>query len=102
MAEVTYLPEVRCEVTPGGILPGGVTARIKDVDGRCQYVQVTRGMINHQVGEDYLPIGIVDIDRQARKVLIELPVEADSGVNRMWVGFDSLRKEVDRGVGVVA
>jgi hypothetical protein len=102
MAETIYLPEVRCDVIPGGILPQGVTARIKGLDGRSQFVQVTQGMINHEGGQDYLPIGIVDIDRRNRRVLIELPVEADSGANRMWIGFDALRKEVARGTEAVA
>ena len=102
MAEVTYLPEVRCDVTPGGIIPEGVTARLKDLDGRSQFVQVTRGMINHEEGQDYLPIGIVDIDRRGRRVLIELPVEADSGANRMWIGFEALRKEMAQGTEALA
>src|SRR4051812_9398641 len=102
MTEVTYLPEVRCEVIPGGILPEGVTARVEAEDGRSQYVQVTRGMINHDEGQDYLPIGIVQIDRSRRRVLIELPTEADSGANRMWIKFDALRKAVARGTEAVA
>jgi hypothetical protein len=93
MAELTYFPEVQCEVTIGGLLPRGVTARITDVEGRRQFVQVTSGMINRRGDQDYLPVGIVEIDRKKRRVLIELPVEADSGAHRMWVRFDDLRKE---------
>jgi hypothetical protein len=102
MPEVTYLPEARCEVIPGGILPGSVTARVRDLDGRSQFVQVTEGMINRDGDQTYLPIGIVDIDRRGRRVLIELPVEADSGANRMWIGFDTLLKEVVHGQEAVA
>jgi hypothetical protein len=97
-----YLPEVRCEVTLGGILPNGVTARMTGSDGRRQAVQVTRGMINRHDGMDYLPIGIVQIDRKQRRVLIELPTEADSGANRMWVNFDELRREATEETEVVA
>jgi hypothetical protein len=102
MTEFTYLPEVQCEVTVGGLLPGGVTARITDADGRRQFVQVTAGMINRWGGADYLPVGIVEIDRKTRRVLIELPAEADSGANRMWVKFDDLRKEAVREAEAVA
>jgi hypothetical protein len=102
MTELTYLPEVRCEVTVGGILPSGVTARILDPEGRRQFVQVTRGMINRWGETDYLPVGIVEIDRRRRRVLIELPTEADSGANRMWVRFDDLRTEAVRGTEAVA
>ena len=78
MKETTYFPEVSCAVMDGGILPDGVTACVMDIKQRRQYVQVTRSMINHEGGRDYLPVGIVDIDRRSRKVLIELPTEADS------------------------
>src|SRR5215469_11221748 len=94
MIETTsYLPEVRCEASAGGILPNGVTARILGADGRRQAVQVTPGLINHHDGVDYLPVGIVEINRKLHRVLIELPTEADSGVNRMWVRYDDLRRE---------
>lgn len=102
MAEIIYLSEVRCDVFTGGILPGGVTARVEGLDGRNQFVQVTRGMINRELDQSYLPIGIVEVDRRGRRALIELPVEADSGANRMWIGFDALRREVTRGSEAVA
>ena len=101
MAEITYLPEVRCEALPGGLLPEGVTARVRELGGKTQYVQVNRGMINRHGEADYLPIGIVEIDRRNRRVLIELPTQADSGINRMWVGFDDLRREVVQDTGAV-
>jgi hypothetical protein len=102
MSEFIYLPEVQCEVTVGGLLPDGVTARVSDADGRRQFVQVTSRMINRWGGADYLPVGIVEIDRKRRRVLIELPAEADSGANRMWVKFDDLRRETVRGTEAVA
>ena len=102
MAELTYLLEVRCEVTVGGLLPRGVTARIADVEGRHQFVQVTSGMINRWGEQDYLPVGIVEIDRRKRRVLVELPTEADSGVHRLWVRFDDLRKEATEEAEAVA
>ncbi len=93
MPETIYYPEVRCEVREGGILPQGVTAVVEDINRRRQFVQVTQALINRIGDVSYLPIGLVEIDRKSRKALIELPAEADSGVNRMWVGFDSLRSE---------
>jgi hypothetical protein len=102
MPEMTYFPEVRCEVQEGGLMPNGVTVILADVNGRRQFIQVTRGLINRHGDADYLAVGFVDIDRRTRRVLIEFPAEADSGANRMWVGFDSLRKEVATGTGAVA
>jgi hypothetical protein len=104
MPETIYYPEVRVMVTPGGLLPNGVTARIADVNNRPQFVQVTRGMINTRGEIAYLPVGIVEIDRRLRRALIELPTEADSGANRMWVSFDDLHHEThaDAGTGALA
>jgi hypothetical protein len=51
---------------------------------------------------DYLPVGFVEIDRRRRRVLIELPAEADSGANRMWVSFDDLKRETSKGAEVIA
>jgi hypothetical protein len=41
------------------------------------------------------PVGIVQLDHRNRKALIELPYEADPGVNRLWVPFASFRQERD-------
>lgn len=102
MAEYVYYSEVRCVVEEGGLYPDGVTARLVDADGRSEFVQLTRGMINTEDGTDYLPIGIVTVDRSRRRVLIELPAEADSGANRLWVDFGSLRHEEARDAEPVA
>lgn len=102
MSIVTYAPEVRCEVSQGGLLPNGVTAVIRDVDGRPQFIQVTQNMINDHGDSTYLPVGIVNVDRVSRRVLVELPVEADSGANRMWISFDEFLKVVSHGSEVVA
>ena len=90
MQEMTYYPEVRCEVQEGGLMPNGITVTLRDEQGRRQFIQVTRGLINRHGDEDYLAVGFVEIDRRGRRVLVEFPAEADSGANRMWVGFNSL------------
>jgi hypothetical protein len=38
-----------------------------------------------------LPVGFVRIEREGRRALVELPCEADSGANRIWVKFEALR-----------
>jgi len=88
MAEVTYTPEVRCEVSEGS-RDTEVTVCVRDGTGFRQFMQVTRAMVNTYDEKPYLPVGIIQVDRKARRALIELPTEADSGVNRMWMRFDS-------------
>ncbi len=97
MPEIVYLPEVRCTVSEG-LRGDDITVEVRDETGRRQFLHVTTGLVNHEGGVDYLPVGFVDIDRRGGRVLIELPAEADSGANRIWVGFDALRQEA----GVVA
>ena len=92
MSEVFYLPEVRCEISPG-LTEQGITVCVKDVEGREQYIHVLKTMVNHENGTAYLPVGIINVDGRNRRVLIELPTEADSGANRLWIPFDSFRIE---------
>jgi len=44
-------------------------------------------------GKHYLAVGIVQLDYKQKRALIELPHEADSGANRLWVPFSSFRQE---------
>lgn len=92
MYEVTYLPQVRCELSEG-LMGEDITVSVRDIDGRDQYIHVLPTMVNRENGTAYLPVGIIKVDRPGQRVLIELPTEADSGVNRMWMAFDSFRIE---------
>jgi hypothetical protein len=49
-------------------------------------------MIARAGGKNYLSVGIVQVDHQGRRVLVELPREADSGVNRLWAPFSAFRR----------
>jgi hypothetical protein len=94
MSEVIYLPEVRCEVSEG-LRDTEFTVCVRDAKGFRQFMQVTRSMVNYHVETPYLPVGIIQVDRKGGRALIELPTEADSGVNRMWIPFDSFLRERD-------
>jgi hypothetical protein len=87
----TYLPEVECRVRPGDA-EWEVIVTARDEKGRKQNLSVSKGLVSHSDGKDYLFVGIVQVDYPGKRVLIELPCEADSGVNRLWVPFTSFRK----------
>ena len=93
MSEITYLPEVQCEVSEG-LMGSDITVCIRDTDGREQYIHVLPSMVNLVAGITYLPVGIINVDQHKGRVLIELPTEADSGANRMWMPFERFRSEV--------
>jgi hypothetical protein len=93
VAEVTYLPEVECVVTTERGLLDTQIVGVPDENGNRQYLRVPQGYVTRQGDKTYLPIGIVELDRRKRRALVELPVEADSGVRRLWVPFDNFRRK---------
>lgn len=92
MTEITYLPEVVCDVSEG-LTGSDVTVSVRDVDGFEQFVHVLPSMVNSTSGTPYLPVGVIDVDYRNKRVLVELPIEADSGTSRMWIPIDSFRVE---------
>ena len=81
---------VECEVT-GGLRESEVTVSIEGIDGTKAFLRVEKEFIHQPNGQAYLAIGTIHIDQQGGKALIELPHEADSGVNRLWVAANKLK-----------
>jgi len=89
--EITYLPEVECEVQDG-LLDTQVIG-VPDEKGNKQFFRLGKGAVTELEGKIYVPVGIVQLDYRARRALIELPQEADSGVRRIWVPFVRFRPQ---------
>ncbi len=82
------MADVKCEVRPGlASFERGVA--VTDIEGRRQYLRVNADFLSYEMGQGYLPVGIVY--RFPDKVLIELPHESDSGANRLWVDPATVR-----------
>jgi hypothetical protein len=84
--EVRIMPPalVVCEVSPG-LRDSERTAGVKDVNGNRQFLRVPERFLTQRDGKFFLPVGTVLQDPKTKAVLIELPHEADSGANRLWV-----------------
>lgn len=82
------MPYALCKVGEG-LRPSEVTAEVVDHEGRSEFLRVDKDFVKHFDGEFYLPIGIVVYDNG--HALIELPHEADSGRNRLWISKSSVR-----------
>jgi hypothetical protein len=95
-AERLYYPEVECETTPSSLYETEVVGVPDETDNR-HFLRVARGMVHRSDSKAYLPVGIVDVDRRHGRVLIQLPYEADSGANRLWIPLDRFRSEVVNG-----
>jgi hypothetical protein len=74
---------VACEVSEG-LRPSEVTVAVDDVRGKRQFLRVPRDFPSRVDGKWFLTVGVIYDDRSG-PVLVELPHEADSGANRVWV-----------------
>jgi hypothetical protein len=84
------MAQVICEVSPG-LRESERTVAVRDIRGPRHFLRVEAGYLT-SVGTDwYLPIGVVGVDEAKQLALIELPHEADSGANRLWVRLSELR-----------
>jgi len=83
------MAQVRCEIS-AGLRPSEATVAVADVHDHQQCLRVERDFLTAVEGQWFLPIGVVYDDRHNPWVLIELPHEADSGANRLWVWRDHL------------
>jgi hypothetical protein len=81
------MPYVLCTVSDG-LRASEVTVEVQDENQRPEYLRVHREFVKRINDRNYLPIGVVGQDKDM--ILIELPHEADSGANRLWVGRASL------------
>jgi hypothetical protein len=93
MAEITYLPEVECQVSSSDLLDTYIVGVRDAVSKKTHFLRVSKSFVNQDNKKTYLPIGVVRLDYDNQKALIELPREADSGANRLWVSFSSFRPD---------
>jgi hypothetical protein len=80
---------VLCDIAPG-LRDEEISVAVRGTDGRRHFLRVDRDFVDEVDGRHYLPIGIVG-RLPGQGVLIELPHEADSGANRLWVREEQLR-----------
>jgi hypothetical protein len=66
---------------------------VPDEAGKRQHLRVNKNLVTAEAGKHYLAIGIVELDYRKKRALVELPHEADSGANRLWVPFTCFRAE---------
>jgi hypothetical protein len=83
-----------CDKLTKGLRTSERTVAIKDWQGRTHFLRVEYDFLNHEGGREWLPVGKVSEDRGRGLVLVELPQESESGVNRLWVPESSLLEYV--------
>jgi len=63
---------------------------VRDVRGHREWILVERDFLTVQHHQTFLPIGVVQTDRENSLVLIEFPHEAATGGNQVWVRSSDL------------
>lgn len=77
--------QVVCDKVSPGLRDSERAVAVKDVHGRRHHLRVPFDFLTEKGNRFYITVGIVHVDRKTGAVLVELPHEADSGANRLWV-----------------
>jgi hypothetical protein len=85
---------VRCEALDGP-RPGFKAVGVRSVEGHVEYLAVEERFLVRKGEAYFLPVGVVGNDPRHQTALVELPLEADSGANRVWVHADHLANGLD-------
>jgi hypothetical protein len=83
------MAQIICEVSEG-LRHSEATVRIRDYSGRAEFLPTDREFLTQRGDTYFLPVGLIHLDRAQGLALIELPLEADSGANRIWVQLKDL------------
>jgi hypothetical protein len=87
--------KIRCDSISEGLRDSEVLAAFEDFRGRRHFIRVERDFLSHYAGNYFLPIGVVHVDPKTKLVLVELPHEAETGANRLWVQQEKLDEPVE-------
>ncbi len=81
---------VACDQVTKGLRSSERTVSLLDAQGRKEFLRVEEGFLTQENGKSWLPVGVVYEDKARGIVLVELPQEAESGTNRLWVRFSDI------------
>ena len=76
---------IACEQVTQGLRDSERTIAVRDVHGRRQFLRVEYDFLTREAGKYWLPVGKIYEDRERGLTLVELPQEAETGANRLWV-----------------
>jgi hypothetical protein len=85
---------IQCEVTEGP-RAGFKAIGIESIEGHTEYLAIEEKFLVRNGDGFLLSVSLVGRDRRNKTVLVQLPVEADSGANRVWVSEQALSPAAD-------
>lgn len=83
------MAKLHCSVSEG-LRKAEATVTVQEYDGTPQHFPLDRGLISRSTGRDMIPVRVLQYDQTGELALVSLPVEADSGTQRIWVKTTSL------------
>jgi hypothetical protein len=89
------MSRIRCEAVTDGLRASEALVTLRDYHQKRHFIRVERDFLTPLAGQFYLPIGVVHVDPRTRAVLVELPHEAETGANRLWVKHDQLDEQIE-------
>ncbi len=89
------MAKIRCTKITDGLRQSEALASFTDYHGRTHFIRVERDFLSSQGEYTFLPVGVVHVDPKKKAVLIELPHEAETGVNRIWVKQEQLDEPIE-------
>jgi hypothetical protein len=75
---------IPCEVTEGP-RAGYKAVGVPSIEGHTEYLAIEDRFLVRRDKAYFLPVQLIGRDRRYDTALVQLPVEADSGANRVWV-----------------
>jgi len=82
--------KILCEQVSPGLREADAILTFRDFHGRRHFLQIEKDFIIRRHGHSYLSVGLVHRDALTGAFLIELPHEAETGVNRFWVNAEKV------------
>jgi len=77
--------EILCEKVSRGMREVDAIATLRDYHGRRHFLHIEKDFLTCQDSHWSLPVALIHRDPRTGAALIELPQEAETGVNRIWV-----------------
>jgi hypothetical protein len=78
---MTLIP---CDISEGP-RSGWKAVGVKSIEGHTEYLAIEERFLVLRGNAYLLPVRLIGRDRRYNTALVQLPVEADSGANRVWV-----------------
>jgi hypothetical protein len=88
---------IKCVVTDGP-RKGFKAVEVLSVEGRSEYFSIEERFLVKKDNSYQLPVRLIARDPRYDTALVQLPVEADSGANRVWIDATTMTDAPDEAV----